>query len=611
MAKQFTIPFKSLSGKDCLINIYNVKYTGSAVSLSTDDPNAPAYPAATPIYIEEDNSESLLNVVRAKTGYISLIERTFGALQSLYPETNRQCAIELYYDSELVFYGFLQAQAFHNEWAGAPRMLQFPIFSPFGTLGEQKMSDDPTTVDRMLGDYLDSVLNDYDYVILPLDIYTDEELWVHHAMQIKANSRIACPWNPDYNFGLQMMGETPSLYAPITHLEFLEGFCNLFGLIAHEVGKTVVFSRFGYRGQYIKLEVGSLQDDEYTTTGMPTGANLLSWEQVFDVASTDNTESNVMPLGKLTFDYGEYKEDVSMDLSRGTAAGRVSLPNYAEEGLNNLEILSKQTGELQSNYYTTQGGTMSTVNHVRIVGDGGSEMVEMRVVSETAVTHIFSYTFTDIPANISAAVFETTMKHDRGQSAQKLKMTVQSGGKYYDNNHDWGVTPYYFELEFDEQGHCQTYDVEALGRTVTLAFYTVDGTAQGIIKSITLKTFGDPLRAYEVSTETQHTIVGDDSSKESATVDMIYHSATTNDRRIVGANAIMPTYPYLLKAQLRHERSVKVKSGASVNLPLIYLYMVETSGYTGYWRVIATTFEPRNDEYRMTLHRSSTLEPPT
>ncbi len=607
MAKQYTIPFKSLSGKDCLINIYNTKYTGNAISLSTANADAPAYPAATPIYIEEDNSESLLNVLRAKTGYITLIERTFGALQSLYPETNRQCAVELYYDNVLTFYGFMQAQAFQNEWAGAPRTLQFPIFSPLGTLGEQKMDDDATNVDRMLGDYLDTVLNDFEYVVMPLTIYNGEESWVHQPLQLKVNNRLACPWNSDYNFGLQMMGETPSLYAPITHQEFLEGFCHLFGLIAHEVGKTIVFSRFGYTGQYIKMAVGDLQEDTYSTTGMPSGTNALTFENVFDIASTDNRESIVMPMGKLTFDYGEYRESVPMDLSRSKAAGRVSLPAYKDEGLSNLEILSKQTNELQSNLYTTQGGTLSTVNHVRIVGDGSKEMVELRVASETAVTHIFSYTFTDVPNNITGATLETTMKKPDGGSAQKLKMTVQSGGLYYDDNHDWVDTPFYHEIEFDENGSCTTYEVGSNGRTITLAFYTVNGTAGGIIKSIDLRTFPDELRRYEVSTDTQRTVMGDVNSKESATVDMLFQSGVGNNRRVVGGLASMPTYPYLLRSQLRHERSVKLKIGASVNLQLIYLYLVSTNGYTGNWRVIATAFDPRNDAYLITMHRSSTL----
>lgn len=610
MAKQYTIPFKSFDGKDCLINIYNTKYTGEAISLSTDNANAPAYPAATPIYIEEDDSESLLNVVRTKTGYITLIERTFGALQSLYPETNRQNAIELYYDGTLVFFGFMQAQAFQNEWAGAPRTLQFPIFSPSGTFGEQRMSNDASTADRMLGDYLDEVLSDFDYVVMPLDIFYTDDDSVVQPCQLRANNRIACPWNPDYNFGLQFMGETPSLYAPITYQEFLEGFCNLYGLMAHEVGKTVVFSRFGYTGQYIQMEVGNLQEDDYDTIGMPSGANLLTWEQVFDVSSTDNRESNVMPLGKLSFDYGDYDEDVQMDLSRCKSAGRVSLPDYEDEDLSNLAILAKQTGELSSSFYTTDGGTLSTTNHVRIVGTGSEEMVELRIASETARTHIFSYTFQSVPVNIAGATIETTMKHEDGEEAKKLAMTVQSGGKYYDANHDWVTTPYYFELELDEQGACKTYDVAPNGRTITLSFYTVNGTAKGIIKNITIQSFPDALRKYEVSTDTKRTVIGDQSSKESATVDMIYHSATTNDRRVSGGDAVMPTYAYLLLAQLRHQRTVKIKSNASVNLPLIYLYMIETSGYDGYWRVIATAFDPRNDEYRITLHRSSTLEPP-
>ena len=66
-AKRWTIPFKSLNGTDCRIDIYDEGYTDTAVELSPNNANAPGYAAAEPIFYEEDNSDNLLNVIRYKT----------------------------------------------------------------------------------------------------------------------------------------------------------------------------------------------------------------------------------------------------------------------------------------------------------------------------------------------------------------------------------------------------------------------------------------------------------------------------------------------------------------------------------------------------------------
>jgi hypothetical protein len=463
-----------------------------------------------------------------------------------------------------------------------------------------------SNTERMLGEYLDTVLSSFNYVVMPLGIFiANDDEDIVQPLQLRVNGRTVCPWNPDYNFGMQAFGETPSLYAPITQREFLEGFCNLFGLIVHEVGKTVVFSKFGYTGQYIKMEVGSLQDDDYTTTGMPTGDNILTWEDVFSVASTDNSDSNVMPLGKININYGDYIERVPMDLSRSKAVGPVSLPSFDHT----VEILDKQTTELQSSLYTTASGALSNTNHVRIVGDGSKEMVEFRAVASSATDIlIFSYTFSNVPSYIRGATFESTLNN------VKLKMVVMSGGKYYDENHDWVSSPHYFEIEFDSEGKLVTYDVASNGRTVTLSFYTcgtpsIFGNAAGVIKSINLETtfLENDLARYTISTDTQETIIGNVNSNDSADVDMMFQSAVSNDRMISGGTASMPSYPYLLQARQRQERSVKVISGASVNLPLIYLYKIDAEGYSGYWRVIATSFDPVNDDYKMTMQSSPIL----
>ena len=68
MAKKYTIPFKSLAGKDCRIDIYDSTYSGSTVTTLKG--------AAQPVVIQEEDDESLLTVLRPTTGYISVVEET-------------------------------------------------------------------------------------------------------------------------------------------------------------------------------------------------------------------------------------------------------------------------------------------------------------------------------------------------------------------------------------------------------------------------------------------------------------------------------------------------------------------------------------------------------
>ena len=55
MAKKYTIPFKSLAGKDCRIDIYDSTYSGSTVTTLKG--------AAQPVVIQEEDDESLLTVL--------------------------------------------------------------------------------------------------------------------------------------------------------------------------------------------------------------------------------------------------------------------------------------------------------------------------------------------------------------------------------------------------------------------------------------------------------------------------------------------------------------------------------------------------------------------
>ena len=88
MAKRWTLPFMSLNGSSCRVDIYDDEYTGNTVQelIGSDEP----------VVIEEDNTQDLLTVVRIKTGSMNILERYEGELDDIMPETATDRYIEIY-----------------------------------------------------------------------------------------------------------------------------------------------------------------------------------------------------------------------------------------------------------------------------------------------------------------------------------------------------------------------------------------------------------------------------------------------------------------------------------------------------------------------------------
>lgn len=604
MSLRFDIPFESRNGTRCRIEIYDIRYTDTMVTLSVENPDSPAVPATQPITIEEKDSSDLLDVIRPKTGYLTLVEKHQGYLNSLYPETNDQCQVRVYYDSDLVFFGYIQAQSFENGYTASPRILKFPVSSPLGMMGTHNFSDISQLSDIKLGHCLDECLHEYHNIILPRYLLQDSKEGVNTPLQIGINSRIVCPWNSDYNYGLSSDGDEVSPYTSVSYADLLTMFCNLYGLIAHDYGETVIFTKIDYTGVYARMSVGHLAEDAMDITDLPTGDSLLSIEEYFCQANDTSVESLVMPIGKITYDYGQAIEKVAMDLSRSKFVSRYIDPRDNE---GTVAILNPQTNEFTSQFLSTDSSSWVHQNRVYVLGDGDKEFVWINVITpDSNEVELFSYTFVDVPANISGARIESNL------GGGHLKMQVLSGGKYYDENHDWVDEPTFLEIEFDEHGVCTTYDVASNDRTVTLKFFifSLDGvhgsSATGAIEKIELETYADPIRRYEIPNDTMKVVRFDNSSKEEVTVDMLIHSANDNTAgRISGAFVLRNPYNYLSMSQQRQQRNLLAIQ--PTDIPLLYLYKLTTAGSALKWRLVALNFDPWNDEYKITIHGSPTI----
>ena len=132
---RWQIQFKSFKGYNCYVNIYLEGFTGTPSQLTGGE---------VPVYFEEDDNDDLLKVVRVKTGYISFIEETYGQWSAVFPSTNLDRYVEILYNSQIVFRGFLQAQTFENNWESGPREIQIPIISTLGVT--QSVHFNPTAL---------------------------------------------------------------------------------------------------------------------------------------------------------------------------------------------------------------------------------------------------------------------------------------------------------------------------------------------------------------------------------------------------------------------------------------------------------------------------------
>lgn len=586
MSLRYKIPFASFEGNSYRIDIYDSTYSGAAVELSVNNPTSPAVPSDLPIYIEEDNNDDLLECIRIKTGYIELVEQTYGALTSLYPRTNTQNSVLLYRGTELVFSGYMQAQAFENDYVSAPRTIRFPIFSTLAGIREQKFQTLENEGDLMIGYFLDEMLVDYfNDIILPASALFGEEV-LDTPLQLRVNERIVCPWNTDYDFGLTFQGETPSTQSPWTIGEFLEQFCHLFGLICHEYGKTIIFTKVEAPVQYVRMYVPYLTESTTSSTGLPTGATPLVFEDYFTPAGDNDTEGNVMPLGKLTMNFGEQRDAIEMDLSRSKYSGTVIISGET------YSVLEAKTSELTSPYLTHL--TNASGEYVRIVGDGSRECLQVVISSSSSTAFAFGYLFEPCPRGLTTLEIESTFG-----AGSELLYTVYSGGQYLDESGEWGDTPYYFTLTFDGDGKAHgpaTYNatdmVNASG--IYLAFYKGTTATHGIITSMKITRMTNYSR-YNMPDRSTATYVGTLRSSVEGEVDM-----PLNNQNVLGDTVVQATYPYLLKSQLRHKRTVRMTT--AMDIYKLYLFNIVTAGYSD-WRAIAISMNPIDDTYTITLHQ--------
>lgn len=238
-SKKWTIPFMSLAGVLCTVDIYEEGYYGSVTELSINNANSPGYPAAVPFEIEEDDSNDLTNFIRFKTGVLRLVESDKNSLSALMPRSMTDHYIEAYYGTELVFTGFMQCQEFDNDWVAPPREIEFPIISPLGLLDAYNFTapSEPglVTLGELMHEVVTGLNAGYQGVIYPVN--SDYKPWVDVI-----SSTVMVPFNDQFKH----YDAASELFSPKGYRYFIEGICACFGWMVHDTPSDIVFTKYDH-----------------------------------------------------------------------------------------------------------------------------------------------------------------------------------------------------------------------------------------------------------------------------------------------------------------------------------------------------------------------------
>lgn len=631
-AIRWQVPFTSLNGTQCRVDIYQEDWEGGITVLSEANVNAPAVPAANPFEYEENNDEDTLNnVIRYRTGYLTLVEKEYGGLSDIYPAVNTDRYIEFYYGETLDFVGYIQAQAFELGWEPGPREIKLPIISPLGLAGgtyyDWQNYNPPRwiTLQAAISASFDILGGNYTRYIFP-QIISSSLGKVVNGLYI--NSLLLTPWgNQYYKDGSSLEG----IYEPVTVEDVLTMICTTFGLILHDVPGTPVFQRLDWNGDYMNRATGN----DYSNT--PVSPAITDLTAIAEVDSADNTESIVLPFSRIEITRGgdEPNYNMTFDTCRGYLAG-CALPDYS--AAYNQPNIADFTGTYDILSIDSDGKIEKGKISLAAFGQGGlTEAILYRSNSWPTRTLVATITIYDWIGESCKLSF----KHTWGTSVADMKsegfynnyppvgVLVKTGSYYFSTTSLWqplpsGFTGYTSSWQ-DDTTECivsitpfysdgpQPLVIEIYAWSVSWQgqVYT-DSWVQAINNLRIEPSAASAFDAYIGRNQDKSIIVTGEPSIEKSSVErgLSLMEQTTHCMRmgttITGAdqNEVKnyPRYPHLLTAQKR----LQVDLAFDQRPDNIELYTNRLALWQSgdNWKVIARAFTPWDDRENLTLHSS-------
>ena len=363
-AIKYRLQFKSLNGTGCLVNVYvegatssaDETKTGANVPFDVETGVAELIGTADPFTFEEDDSDSLLDFIRTKTGYINVVEQNVGDLDGLMPTNKTSHFVEAYYGSQKVFVGYLQPQTFDNDWAAGPMERSFPFTSPLGLLTDFKFTPPSSPSLVTMGSLMTEIVNGlnagYTHVISPKPYNSSNEAITNYfPWDGKIFSLSMCPYNA--NFG--PLSQAADLYSPKTYKEFVEGICKCFGWLVHDDGTKIVFQDVGQGRTTVARQYSIANLTAFASYDSLSKQSPSTWHLYMEDFNDDSALSLVRPLSKLTLRYDDTDEYLydGMPTERCTISDAISdieTLDIADDKLLRYVKMTPATGEVTATF---------------------------------------------------------------------------------------------------------------------------------------------------------------------------------------------------------------------------------------------------------------------
>ncbi len=638
MAKRWTIPFVSRGGQECKIDIYDPDYSGSVIELSVNNANAPGVPAADPFYFEEDDDDDLLQVVRTKTGYINLIETVQNGLADIYPTTLRNRYVEVYYDgdnqSDMVFRGYIQMQTFENDWQAVPREISLPVISVLGMAQYGEFDQYLSFTDVKLGYYMKKII---DFVQQPSGNgygYSRVE-FPGNSFDFAATIRptVVTIDNPDFSQALTLF-PSKQPYKGISFYDFLEGICNAYGWICHDLPDRILFTKFDHNGNYCYYAISDLATAANIQTETDfTGATIETLSNM-SLCSDDSTISNIPAARTVTKKFeGEAITKVNMDFSHEYCS---HLYTYKHNDQEEFMAILGRVGQYPdiTGTYIKDNNTLAapnfylTDNGITVIDFNGTKSVVLQGLHSFASSgdELFSLNFYKRPINDNSGRTDNKLKFKCKCKWGNTLNALGTDGMLLDAFR-FNIKFYCGNLLLYTESNIEIYnsqpDIEIalkdqygtaihvpVNNAIRVVFEYVSSPSsvspaafEFVIQDIALEYQESAARAYLLD-ETDKIYVGDAyGGSENPEVNMLMSAERLNSN-LIGASLTsgFTTYQYLRNPQTRLQ--VKMRGYGS---PLWYMKKIQYWQTNWRWRLIALSFHPWDDEWTLTMHRSSTI----
>ena len=641
MALRWRIPFTSRKGYYCHIDIYDPSYAGSTViELSTTNPDAPAVPAPDPFYFEEDDDQDLLKVVRIKTGYINLVETQFDGLTDIYATSLKSRYVEVFYDNTIVFRGYIQQQTFENDWRPAPREVSLPVISVLGLTESLSFDAELPLTDKSLGYYMKQLLRKveptdntaaitrYNRVLFSGNAAGDITATIHPT--------VVTVDNPDFSKA-RLSSTQP--YKGITLYDLLEGICNAYGWIAHDMPTCILFTKFDNSSiyYYYPVDYSSTNDIETLSgravTQLPETDATLQLGNLMEPSADDSTITQIMPYRTVNAKYdGKLVSKVDMTLDHMRAKRLFEITETEQDvprkyALATLVNADNNAKDISSSFFANNPGI--TINW--LFSADGVVPVDMEGQKRIMVQN---------PANLTSSgalftmnFYKRPMKDPNSSITERLKLDYQVlfGNRIYAI--DYAPLVRNIELTFRLQCGNVTinksvsistsgdnlqgsiyFDDQELPNTnaVTLSIYMTNPSDMTYsIMAVDKLSLGYEEvvgRDYLVDT-TDHENIGIGEGSDDVDVDMLINCRRIGSNMLGSStHAFVTYYNYLRQPQTRLQLRMMQYSGDIINAPFAYINKIIYWQANWRWRLIALAFHPRDDEYTLTMHRSPVLQ---